>query len=155
VENQLGAIYRTLFHGPTGLTPGSLEIDPANPRWQIVDELPFPMVGDSLHKTGRTNGWTTGPVNTTCQTVNVGGSQFTMICQERIFTWSGGGDSGSPYFQRIGQTNNVRLAGLHWGSDGAGNTVMSAISNIRHENVHPHGWITFPGQTPPPPPPPR
>jgi hypothetical protein len=152
VDNAFAAIYRTLFHGPTGLTPGSLDIDPANPRWQIVGELPFPIVGDSLHKTGRTNGWTTGPVNATCQNVNVGGAgNWTMWCQERIFTWSSGGDSGSPYYQRLGQTNQVRLAGIHWGSDGAGNTVMSAISNIRFDTQGQGGWITYPGQTPPPP----
>jgi hypothetical protein len=150
VDNAFGAIYRTLFHGTTGTTPGSLDIDPANPRWEIVGELPFPIVGDSVHKTGRTNGWTTGPVNTTCQNVNVGGAgNWTMWCQERIFTWSSGGDSGSPYYQRIGQSNQIRLAGIHWGSDGQGNTVMSSINNIRCENEGPVPWITHPGQTPP------
>jgi hypothetical protein len=152
VDNAFGAIYRTLFPGPTGLTPGSLEIDPANPRWQITDEFQFPVVGQQLHKTGRTNGWTTGPVNATCQNVNVGGAgNITLFCQDRVSTWSGGGDSGSPYYVRDGETNNVALIGIHWGSDGAGNTVMSAMANIRYENQGPVPWITFPGQTPPPP----
>jgi hypothetical protein len=154
VDNLLGAIYRTLFAG-TGLNPGSLEIDPANPRWRIVDEIPFPVVGQVLHKTGRTNGWTSGPVNATCQTTNVGGSNYTMICQDRVTTWSAGGDSGSPYFVRIGETSDIALIGIHWGSDGAGNTVMSAMQNTRFENQGPVGWITYPGQTPPPPPPAR
>jgi hypothetical protein len=154
VENTLGIIYRTLFPG-TGLNPGSIEIDPANPRWQIVEEVPFPIVGQTVHKVGRTNGWTMGPVNATCQTTNVGGSNYTMICQDRVTTWSGGGDSGSPYFVRFGETNDIGLIGIHWGSDGAGNTVMSAMSNTRFENEGPLGWITYPGQTPPPPPPPR
>jgi hypothetical protein len=147
VDNAFGAIYRTLFHGSTGTTPGSLNIDPANPRWEIVGEMPFPIVGDSIHKTGRTNGWTTGPVHTACVNVNTG--SWTMWCQDRMFTWSGGGDSGSPYFQRIGQSNQVRLAGIHWGSDGQGNTIMSSINNIRCENEGPVPWITHPGQTPP------
>jgi len=150
VDNELGAIYRTLFPG-TGLNPGSLEIDQQNPRWQITDEIQYPVVGQVLHKTGRTNGWTMGPVNATCQNVNVGGSNYTLWCQDRVSTWSGGGDSGSPYYVRDGETNNVALIGIHWGSDGAGNTVMSAMANIRYENQGPVPWITFPGQTPPPP----
>jgi hypothetical protein len=152
VENMLGAIARTTFFGE-GVTPGtregSLIVDPANPRWNIVAELPNPVVGQMLHKTGRTNGWTRGPVTITCQTVNVGGSNYTMFCQDRINTWSAGGDSGSPYFVRDGETNNVALIGIHWGSDGAGNTVMSAMANIRYENQGPAAWITFPGQDPP------
>jgi hypothetical protein len=150
-DNAFGAIYRTLFAG-TGLNPGSLDVDPQNPRWQITDEIQFPVVGQVLHKTGRTNGWTTGPVNFTCQNVNVGGGgNWTLWCQDRVTNWSGGGDSGSPYFVRDGETNNVALIGIHWGSDGAGNTVMSAMANIRYENQGPVPWITFPGQTPPPP----
>jgi len=152
VENAFGGIARTTFFGEGNQPPdrvGSLLIDPDNPRWQIVDELPFPVVGQMLHKTGRTNGWTRGPVTVTCQTVNVGGSNFTLFCQDRAFTWSAGGDSGSPYFVRDGETNNVALIGIHWGSDGAGNTVMSAMANIRFENEGPMPWITFPGQAPP------
>jgi hypothetical protein len=150
VDIAFGAIYRTLFFGE-GLNPGSLEIDQQNPRWQITGEIQFPVVGQEVHKTGRTNGWTRGPVNATCQNVNVGGSNWTMWCQDRVSTWSGGGDSGSPYYVRQGETNNVALIGIHWGSDGAGNTVMSAMANIRYENQGPVPWITFPGQTPPPP----
>jgi hypothetical protein len=150
VDIGFGGIARTLFPG-TGLNPGSLNIDPANPRWEIVDEIAFPTVGQVLHKTGRTNGWTMGPVNFTCQNVNVGGSNYTLFCQDRVTTWSSGGDSGSPYFFRFGETNTVALIGIHWGSDGAGNTVMSAMQNIRCENQGPAPWITFPGQTPPAP----
>jgi hypothetical protein len=147
VDNAFGAIYRTLWAG-SGLNAGSLDVDPANPRWQIVGEIPFPTVGQVLHKTGRTNGWTTGPVNTTCQNVNTS-PNVTLFCQDRVTTWSSGGDSGSPYYVRVGETNNVQLIGIHWGSDGAGNTVMSAMNNIRCENEGPAPWITFPGQAPP------
>jgi hypothetical protein len=157
VENAFGAIYRTIAQSPL---PGDTiwTIDPVNPRWQIVDEIPFPVLGQTLHKTGRRTGWTSGPVTATCVNSNVGGSDppTTMLCQDRVDTPSGGGDSGSPYFVRIGETNNVALIGIHWGSGGTPpTTVMSAMSNIRHENTNPHGWITFPGQSPPPPPPPR
>jgi hypothetical protein len=147
VENAFARIYKTIEPG----APGTLEIDPVNPRWTIVDELPFPIVGQVLHKTGRTSGWTFGPVTATCANSNVAGAgSITMLCQDRIATTSAGGDSGSPYFERIGETLDVRLIGIHWGS-GGGTTVMSAMANIRFENEGPAGWITFPGQTPPPP----
>jgi hypothetical protein len=146
VEQAFGAIYRTQAPG----SPGTLQIDQDNPRWEIVDEIPFPIVGQFLHKTGRTSGWTNGNVTATCQNSNVAGEGFmTMLCQDRIATTSAGGDSGSPYFERIGETNQVRLIGIHWGS-GGGTTVMSAMANIRYENEGPVGWITYPGQTPPP-----
>jgi len=146
IDNAFGGIYRTLAPGDPA---GTLEIDPANPRWRIVAELPFPVVGQVLHKTGRTNGWTLGPVASTCANSNVANSDITMLCQDRVATTSAGGDSGSPYFERIGDTNDVRLIGIHWGS-GGGTTVMSAMNNIRYENEGPTGWITYPGQTPPP-----
>jgi hypothetical protein len=151
VDNAFGRIYKTVEPG----APGTLTIDPVNPRWNIVDEIPFPVVGQVLHKTGRTSGWTLGPVASTCSNSNVSGDgNFTMLCQDRISTTSAGGDSGSPYFERIGETLDVRLIGIHWGS-GGGTTVMSAMSNIRFENQGQGGWITYPGQTPPPPAGPR
>lgn len=143
VDQLLGAIYRT-----TGVNDESLTIDPANPLFTIVAEIPYPVVGQVLHKVGRTTGWTSGAVTATCQNSNVAGSNFTMLCQDRIATTSAGGDSGSPYFERIGETNQVRLVGIHWGS-GGGMTVMSAMHNIRCENQGPAAWITYPGQTPP------
>jgi hypothetical protein len=147
VENALGAIYRTTM--PSILPADTIwTIDPANPRWQIVDENSFPIVGQVLHKTGRRTGWTFGNVTSTCTNSNVSGVDITYFCQDRVATESGGGDSGSPYFERIGETNQVRLAGIHWGS-GGGTTVMSAMRNIRCENEGPVPWITFPGQTPP------
>lgn len=141
VDNAFGQIYRTV-------ELGSLEIDPMIPRWQIVAELPFPVVGQVLHKTGRTSGWTMGAVTATCVTSNVAASDITMLCQDRVATASAGGDSGAPYFVRIGETNNVALIGIHWGS-GGGTTVLSAMANIRVENAGPAPWITYPGQAPP------
>jgi hypothetical protein len=145
VFNVLGIIYRTLFPGTTSM--GSLDIDPANPTWQIVGEN-VTVVGQTLHKTGRTSGWTMGPVTATCQDVNTS-PNITLFCQHRILNLRQGGDSGSPYFLRVGGTSNVMLAGLHWGGSGF-DAVMSPIQNIRQDNPGPQPWITFPGQDPPP-----
>jgi hypothetical protein len=145
VENAFGQIYRT-----TGF--GSLVIDPAMPRWNITEERPRTIVGDSVHKTGRTSGWTRGVTFAACANVGVAGTtpQQLMLCQDRTNQTPGiaGGDSGSAYYQVIGP-NQIRLVGILWGG-----TTFSPMENIRFENQGPRPWITFPGQTPPPPGPP-
>ncbi len=137
VNVAFGRIWRTTF---PGTRIGSLEVDGNRPAWRIVDEIPHAVIGTVLHKSGRTRGWTYGPVVNTCQNTGVAGEPgVLLLCQHRIQTGSAGGDSGSPYFERIGETNRVRLAGLHWGS-GGGLTVMSSIQNIRMDI--PGSWIT-------------
>lgn len=138
-----GKIARTLFSGTTNA--GSLDIDPANPRWNIVAEN-VTMVGQELHKTGRTSGWTRGPVTATCQNVSISG--ILLLCQDRITNLRQGGDSGSPYFRRLGEGSDVALAGVHWGGSGF-DAIMSTIQGIRLDNPGPVPWTTYPGQTPP------
>jgi hypothetical protein len=88
VSVDFGGIYRT-----AGL--GSLMIDVAAPRWNIVAERPFPVAGDVLHKTGRTTGWTSGPVTQTC--VNTGfPAPISPFCTRTGCRRTSRGDSGSP-----------------------------------------------------------
>jgi hypothetical protein len=150
VNIAFGSIYRTadLF---------SVTIDPNNRMFNIVAELQFPFVGDTVHKVGRTSGWTTGVVSGTCVDTNVQGVIYdqTFLCQEHVSSNPGHvlpGDSGSPVFHPFpaGQLQNVRLNGLLWGATVEGNLwAFSAMSEIRFEHSPPQGWITFPGQTPP------
>jgi hypothetical protein len=141
VENLFGRIYRT-----TAI--GSLTIDPVSPTFEIVEERPRTIVGDPVNKVGRTTGWSSGSVTAACVNVGVAGTapQQVMLCQDRFNMTPGtqGGDSGSPMFQRVGD-DGARLVGILWGT-----TTFSPMENIRFENEHPAGWITFPGQTPPP-----
>jgi hypothetical protein len=143
IANAFGQIYR-----PTAI--GSLVIDPATPRFDITAERPRTLVGDSVHKVGRTTGWSHGTTIAACVNVGVAGTtpQQVMLCQDRFSMTPGtqGGDSGSPMFQRIGP-NEVRLVGILWGT-----TTFSPMENVRFENQGPAPWITFPGQTPPSPP---
>jgi hypothetical protein len=119
-----GAIYRTK-------ELGSLEIeDESRKFFTIVGEQMTPIVGQELHKVGRTSGWTKGPVTATCVRTNVASSDITMLCQDRVATVSAGGDSGSPYFLLNG--DEAVLTGIHWGS-GGGTTVLSNMENIRLE----------------------
>ncbi|TVP44874.1 MAG: hypothetical protein EA350_10715 [Gemmatimonadales bacterium] len=141
-----------LIHRTTAVsqhTAGPLDIDPVNPAWTIISETPFPTLGQTLHKTGRTTGWLAGPVIQTCINTNVaGGGQISLLCQDRVQATPAGGDSGSPVFSRYGESNDVSLVGILWG--GSGNTyVLSSMSNLRFENPGPFGWITYPGQSPP------
>jgi hypothetical protein len=140
VSNAFARIYRT-----TGI--GSLVIDPANPMFSIIAERPFPNPGDTMHKVGRTTGWTSGTVTQSCADTNVGGTDITLLCQEIVTGPSGsvgGGDSGSPVFDNI-VGNNVRLVGLLWGGSGSNVFVFSAMNEIRFENppFAGHAWRTF------------
>ncbi len=148
VDNVHGQIYRTLFPGTT--SPATLEIDHDNERFTITQERLFPMVGNVLNKIGRTTGWTMGPVTQTCVDTGVSGATppIAMLCQDFVQAAVAGGDSGSPVFERIGDSGNVRLVGILWG--GGGSTfVLSAMANIRFENPGPRPWTTYPGQVPP------
>jgi hypothetical protein len=90
-------------------------------------------VGQTVHKIGRTTGWTRGSVAGTCAHVNVSGSNITQLCQTLVSAGVGGGDSGSPVFRRQGTTNNVTLVGILWGGSGSTLYVFSPISNIEME----------------------
>jgi hypothetical protein len=90
-------------------------------------------VGQTVHKIGRTTGWTRGSVTGTCVNVNVSGSNITQLCQTLVTAGVGGGDSGSPVFRRQGTTNNVTLVGILWGGSGTTLYVFSPISNIEME----------------------
>jgi hypothetical protein len=77
------------------------------------------MIGDTVHKVGRTTGWTKGVVTRTCFDQasfdqNVG--QYMMLCQIEATLTSAGGDSGSPVFIRLpNQPDYLRMAGILWG----------------------------------------
>jgi hypothetical protein len=90
-----------------------------------------PLVGERVHKVGRTTGWTRGRVSNTCVTVNVFGSDITQLCQAIVDAGVGAGDSGSPVFS--GSTN-VTLYGVLWGGNFSGTSfVYSPLNNIQQE----------------------
>jgi hypothetical protein len=153
---EFGHLYRTLFPGTVvddTPEPGSLEIDPADSRFRIVAEAPYPLAGQTLHKVGRGTGWTAGPVFDTCINVSVGGQPVLTVlpCQDRFTSAWGAGDTGSPVFRRLGADTDDRvvLHGLAWGatSTAAGpglpplpRVVFSSMEMIRFD--FPGAWIT-------------
>jgi hypothetical protein len=91
----------------------------------------------TLHKVGRTTGWSSGNVTNTCATVNVSGSDIQLLCQTLVQRRGrqivGGGDSGSPVFQVL-SGDNVRLVGILWGGSMNGDLfVFSPLKNIQGE----------------------
>jgi hypothetical protein len=90
----------------------------------------------TMHKVGRTTGWTSGTVTNSCATVNVSGSNIQLRCQTLV-EGSGqivaGGDSGSPVFTRS-SGDNVTLRGILWGGSSSGNLfVFSPFSAVQDE----------------------
>jgi hypothetical protein len=125
-----GTIARTTFGGQR---IGSVRVNNNNPRWHIVTEFGFPFLGEIAHKVGRTTGWTMGPVVETCVDVLSSGTDRVLLCQDIVLAGSGGGDSGSPVFERLGPSE-VALTGILWGGGtdafGAPVFVFSAFENI-------------------------
>jgi len=135
VAVRFGAIARTTLRG---LTAGSITIDDHSPFFNIVDRRPFPIVGQTMDKLGRTTGWTVGTVVQTCIDTFVGGTDVALLCQDRVVSGVGGGDSGSPVFesQSPAGSRGVTLYGILWGSQlttFGPSFVMSALENIEEE----------------------
>lgn len=108
----------------------------------------------TVHKVGRTTGWTSGNVTSTCAVVNVLGSNIQLHCQTLVQRQGsvivGGGDSGSPVFLRSSSNDNVELAGILWGGSSSGDLfVFSPVKNIQDElgafNATTGGSSTPPG----------
>jgi hypothetical protein len=105
--------------------------------FRIVEERAYPDLGMTVHKVGRSTGWTTGEVQETCVNTDIGdGSAATMfLCQDIANYARMGGDSGAPVF-RILSGNDVQLIGMHWGVDlKTGQARMSAMVNIEYETI--------------------
>ncbi len=116
-----GKIARPLF-GATEL--GSLTLRPAGARFVVAGRVGAPLAGDTVHKVGRTTGWTFGTVVGTCTDANISGTDLTMLCQSLVRAGAGPGDSGSPVFFRTAGTK-ASLAGILWG--GSSNDLLGSV----------------------------
>jgi hypothetical protein len=116
---------------------GTLNLNPPAARFTVAGRVGSPFIGDTVHKVGRTTGWTYGTVIATCVDVNVSGSTDTQFCQTRVRGGAGPGDSGSPVFYRVGSTAKVKLTGILWGGSSDpvnGSTyIFSPLANIEED----------------------
>ena len=119
-----------------GLGGCELRIDPDNPTFTIIFERPSPLVGRSVHKVGRTTGWTYGKVAESC----VDGRDILgtwIYCSHKLELFADGGDSGAPvfmfdWFDR--DSTEVHLVGIVWGYDPDDATILiSSMYQIRKE----------------------
>lgn len=112
-----------------GDIPGSLTVQPADPRLEVTGFLfGTPVSGTVVRKVGRTTGCTFGSQQDTCTNVNVYkplpllpgyvvDTGITMLCQGRVSALSQGGDSGSPVFLQSG--GSATAVGVLWGGNGS------------------------------------
>jgi hypothetical protein len=149
VESSQGVIART-----TGANNGSITVDGA---FTVTSQnATATHYSGTIHKVGRTTGWTSGTVSNTCATVNVSGTDITLLCQTMVQgplfgTIVGAGDSGSPVF-RIISGNDVELVGILWGGSFFGDLfVFSPLKGVLDELG---AFDATAGAGPPPPPPP-
>jgi hypothetical protein len=120
---------------PTGTNDGQLGVNGAFAITSQVDNTA--QFSGTIHKVGRTTGWTSGTVASSCSTVNVSQSNIQLLCQTLVLNPSaiivGGGDSGSPVFQ-TGSGSNVTLVGILWGGSADGHQfVFSPLKNVQEE----------------------
>lgn len=120
----------------TGENSGSLTLASSNFTITSQDNNSMSF-GGTVHKVGRTTGWTSGNVTNTCVTVNVSGSNVQLLCQTIVQRSGtrivGGGDSGSNVF-RITSGDNVELVGILWGGNSSGDLfVFSPLRSIQDE----------------------
>jgi hypothetical protein len=88
-------------------------------------------VGTTVHKVGRTTGWTSGTMTNKCVNTGVSGSNIVQLCQNFVTAGVAGGDSGSDVFTVV-SGSSVRLEGVLWGG-GGGQFVFSPLKNVVQE----------------------
>lgn len=110
-------------------------LDTIAPIRTVRAEVSFPSVGQVVYKVGRTTGSSGGTVTASCVTVNVGGTNISLLCQDVVNASAWLGDSGSPVFFIVNSaTGDIYSVGLLWGVNGSGTQfIMSALENIEFE----------------------
>jgi hypothetical protein len=131
-ESSRGVIAKT-----TGENSGSLDVSGSFTVTTQDNSTTSFALGTTMNKVGRTTGWTSGTVSSSCATVNVSGSNIQLHCQTLVQNSSAtivqGGDSGSPVF-KTGSGDNVELVGILWGGNTSGSLfVFSPLKNIQDE----------------------
>jgi hypothetical protein len=118
IGDEAGYIVRTRYYSTDFSVPGSLEIDPANPRFRIAARGGVPFKGQQTDKIGATTGWTRGPVSETCADVKQPERSWSILrCQYATRAGVKKGDSGAPVFYDHGD-GSVTLEGILFGSGG-------------------------------------
>lgn len=125
----VGRILRTI-----GVNSGSLTVDQSRPYFYVVQSGSNLFQGQTVHKVGRTTGWTSGSIVSTCKdatpTVNT-----VMTCGYEANYGRGGGDSGSPVFVRLasGDSSEVTLVGIHSSESWEAGALFAKLERIQSD----------------------
>lgn len=123
-------IARTSFSGSTSGSKsivGTFQI-----TFEYKPPASAPFVGMPLDKMGAATGWTAGKVSDTCLDIASGG--FVYFCQDLVNAGATFGDSGSPVFRRVSDSE-VWFYGLLWGGIEGGKYVFSSLTNIAADGL--------------------
>lgn len=131
-----GLIARTTF-GVFGLwqTSGSNVIAQADPYWNVVASVEFPLFNEAVHKVGVTTGWTFGSVYETCKDLRMPNyGRPVIVCSDKAHLNAEGGDSGSPVFAMFGGLpNTVAFYGIVFGQDGGSSAHFSNFRQMKQD----------------------
>ncbi len=114
---------------------GPIYLSPDRPTFAVRDEPSYPTLGETLHKVGRTTGWTYGEVIVTCLNLRVG-ENVTLLCQGRVAAGVEAGNCGAPVFSVDGPDvpdgTDATLYGVLWGRAGD-SFLFRSLHNIRED----------------------
>lgn len=116
-----------------GLPSGTIDV---LGRLTVVGVLPSLVLGEEIHKLGRTTGWTRGTVTSTCNDRfvidDVSGQSIVFLCQDGASVRALKGDSGGPVFKWYSETDSsVLMVGILWG----GNSTTSWFSGMNNISI--------------------
>ena len=137
VSYHKGYLAQPLYRGFGLGQPGSIDINPTTPEFTAQYAPQSPVQGMYLDKVGRTSGWTTGTVSRTC--VDYTFPSYTILCQDEVGAFADSGDSGSPVFQWVNQTN-VAFSGILWYATANGGFVFSYVDRIGQDMGY---WVNY------------
>ena len=138
----IGLIGRPTQENTTG--QAYLDLDSQNPYYEITGTA-NPIAGQTVHKVGRTTGWTSGRVTSTCSTfLNRHAGWSDLACMGLANYRSAGGDSGGSVFS-LNPDGSAMAMGIHkgsWYGEGAFARVDRTLEKLFYDRGITDLWLT-------------
>ncbi|MBL0938735.1 MAG: hypothetical protein IBJ03_07560 [Gemmatimonadaceae bacterium] len=125
----IGRILRTI-----GVNTGSITVDQSKPYFDVVQAGSSLYQGATVHKVGRTTGWTSGSIVSTCKDATPE-LYMVMTCGYEANYTRGNGDSGGPVFVRLasGDSTEVTLVGIHSSESWESSAIFAKLERIQSD----------------------
>ena len=142
VDLGIGLIGRPSQENTTG--QAYVDLDSQNPYFEIIGTA-NPIVGQTVHKVGRTTGWTSGPVTSTCSTfLNWNAGWLDLACMGGAIYGAASGDSGGSVFSLNPDGSAMAMGILHGWS--YGETVFARVDRTLKKLFYDRGvtdvWLS-------------